>query len=227
MRKTVCILLALLLAAALTACDNPIHNSAASTTSAAFSTPAAVIADDAALSEFFAGEPESRIRAMAGAVCSFAATVQQYPESLTGVPDENFGWTYLYNLVVYNGVTCEGVSAARDGFTLTPEALEKLQRDTLGGAVWTDVGPDLAEYVSYDESRDLYTVRPGRPQSLGAYIESAAYREDAACAELTVVVYDAEKSDLNSAVAGRYLIDLRAVEGSEYGYIIAAFSTAE
>ena len=115
----------------------------------------------------------------------------------------------------------------RNIYALTPEALEKLQRDTLGGAVWTDVGPDLAEYVSYDESRDLYTVRPGRPQSLGAYIESAAYREDAACAELTVVVYDAEKSDLNSAVAGRYLIDLRAVEGSEYGYIIAAFSTAE
>ncbi len=225
MKRTVCILLALLFAAALTACDSTINKNSATT--APFSTPAAVIAEDAALSDFFAGEPEARIQALAGAVGSFACTVQQYPESLTSVPDENFGWTYLYNLIVYNGVTCEGVTVARDGFSVTPAALEKLQRDTLGGAVWTSVGEAMAEYVSYDSGRELYTVRRGRPQSLGAYIESAAYREDAACAELTAVVYDTEGTDLNSAVVGRYLIDLRAVEDAEYGYIIAAFSAAE
>ena len=229
MRKAFCLALALLMLLAFAACDNRGNPGASgAVTTPAFSLPAAQIAGDSDLSAFFSGDAAGKVEAMSGAVCSFACAVQMYPAALSSVPDENFGWVYLYNLIVYNGVTCEGVSVARDGFSVSAEAAEKLQQDTLGGSIWSSVGGDMAEYVSYNESRASYTVRTGRPQTLGAYIESAAYRTDASCAELTVAVYDsAAGADLESAVVGRYLIDLRPSEASDYGYIIAAFSPAE
>lgn len=229
MRKAFCLALALLMLLVLAACDNsPAPGGSGAVTTPAFSLPAAQIAGDSDLSAFFGGDAAGRIEAMSGAVCSFACAVQMYPGSLHTVPDENFGWVYLYNLIVYNGVTCEGVSVARDGFSVSVEAAEKLQRDTLGGSIWSSVGEAMAEYVSFNESRAVYTVRTGRPQTLGAYIESAAYRADASCAELTVAVYDsAAGADLESATVGRYCIDLRPSEASDYGYVIAAFSLAE
>ena len=229
MRKAFCLALALLMLLAFAACDNRGNPGASgAVTTPAFSLPAAQIAGDSDLSAFFSGDAAGKVEAMSGAVCSFACAVQMYPAALSSVPDENFGWVYLYNLIVYNGVTCEGVSVAKDGFSVSEEALEKLQRDTLGGAVWSSVGGDMAEYVSYNESRASYTVRTGRPQTLGAYVESAAYRADASCAELIVAVYDsAAGADLESATVGRYCIDLRPSEESDYGYVIAAFSRAE
>lgn len=227
MKKALCFTLALAMLLTLAACDNGKPGPATST-APAFSTPAATGTDSDALSEFFGGETDARLQALSGVLSSFACAVQTYPEVLTSLPDENFGWTYLYNLIVYNGVTCDGVTASRDGFSVTEDAVSTLQRSTLGGAMWSGVGDALSDYVTFDEKRGSYDIKTGRPQSLGAYIESAAYREDVSCAELTVAVYDASlNTDLASAVVSRYCIDLRAHENSPYGYVIMAFSRAE
>ncbi|MEA4824266.1 MAG: hypothetical protein VB111_09165 [Clostridiaceae bacterium] len=229
MKKALCFALAMVALLSLAACDNGGSSvQTTSTTTPAFSTPAADVNASDALASFFNNDMDNRLAAMSGVLYSFACAVQDYPDVIANVPDENFGWTYFYNMLVYNGITCDGVTATKDGFTISAAAFEKLQRDTLGGAVWKTVSPDLAEYVTYNEDKEIYTVKSGRETKLGAYIEKVTYREDASCAELTVAVYDtAAGSDLGSAVVGRYYIDLRAHEESAYGYIIAAFSRAE
>ncbi len=224
MKKVLCFSLALAMLLTLAACDTS-GNGTATTASAAFSTPAAAVTDSDALSDFFGGETQAHLEALSGVITSFACAVQTYPEVLSSVPDENFGWTYLYDMIVYSGVTCDGVSSSRGGYTVTAEALQALQSNTLGGAIWTDIGDAMTEYVSADESKSTYTLKSGRERAYGAYIEEAVYREDISCAELTVAVYDASASELS--VAGRYYIDLRASEASSYGYVIMAFTAAE
>ena len=227
MKKALCFVLAITALLTLAACDNGSASGQPSATTTPLTTPTASVSASDELAAFFENDMDNRLAAMSGVLYSFACAVQEYPDSITNVPDDNFGWTYFYNMLIYNGVTCDGVTASKDGLTVTSAAFEALQRNTLGGAVWKTVAADLADYVSYDESRDVYTVRSGRPAKYGAYIEAIAYREDASCAELTVVVYDSSASGTEPAVAGRYYIDLRAQEDSAYGYIIAAFSRAE
>lgn len=227
MKKALCFVLAITALLTLAACDNGSSSGQPAATTAPFTTPAASVSASDELAAFFENDMDNRLAAMSGVLYSFACAVQEYPDSITNVPDENFGWTYLYNMLVYNGVTCDGVTAAKDGLTVTSAAFEALQRDTLGGAVWKTGSADLADFVGYDEARDAYTVKSGRAVKYGAYIEKIAYREDASCAELTVAVYDVSGSGAEPAVAGRYNIDLRAQESSAYGYIIAAFSRAE
>lgn len=227
MKRILALILSLLFIFSLTACAGGKSGNGKSTTPA-YSTPAVEMDSSDALKDFFGGDPEKRISDLSGIVYSFACAVQVYPEVLTSLPGLDFGWAYLYNLLVYNGVTTDGVSVKSNSIQATEAALETLQFDTLGGALWEGVSPDWSDFVEYNEDGKFYTIKTDRPQQYCAYIESVTYREDAACAELLVAICDTSlSSELDQAIVAQYYIDLRAHEDSPYGYIIAAFSSAD
>jgi len=227
MKKISAFIFSLMFIFSLTACTGRISGNNSGTTPA-YSTPAAEIASSDALKDFFGGDPEKHVTELSGIVSSFACAVQTYPEVLTALPDLDFGWTYLYNLLVYNGITGDGISVRSNSIQVTDDGLKTLQYDTLGGALWEGTTQTLAHYVGHNENGKYYTIKTDLPQQYYAYVESVSYREDASCAELLVAVCDTSLSaEPDQAVVGRYYIDLRAREESPYGYIIAAFSSAD
>ena len=133
MKKALCFVLAITALLTLAACDNGSASGQPSATTTPFTTPAASVSASDELAAFFENDMDNRLAAMSGVLYSFACAVQEYPDSITNVPDDNFGWTYFYNMLIYNGVTCDGVTASKDGLTVTSAAFEARRRGMENG----------------------------------------------------------------------------------------------
>ncbi len=226
MKKLTAALLAGLLLLGAAACDGS-GTQGNGTTRAAYSTPAAQIRDeDGQLAAFFNGDAESALTRLSPVLFAFSQALYAYPEVLKNLPDDNFGWAYLYHLIAVYGQDAKGIQRRAADITATRAALDELQVQTLGGALWSTPGADFAELVQYDGKKDLYTLKNGQnAPACGAYFEDVVYRKDAAAADVTVVLFDAAAGQVpGEGEAARYVLTLRAAPDSAFVYHISGFA---
>ncbi len=215
MKKLLCLVLAAFMIFSLVGCTGNQVPSKSTT----YTVPATVGAGDTALSDFFGGKVSEKLSGYAPVLFSFAIALNEYPEVLTQTPDSNFGWAYLYNMLAVYDLRPSGVTASEGTISVTGEALDKLQRDTLGGALWIGPGADFADRVTYDAVAKNFSCVDTDAAAYTCEITAASLNADTGCADITVTV------TADGTTTG-YIISMRADKDSAYSYVIATFAAA-
>jgi len=217
MKKLLCLALAALMIFGLVGCTGNGLNAKGTT----YAVSEDIGVDDAQLSEFFGGNVKDELSVYSPVLFSFVTALHNYPEVLTQTPDSNFGWCYLYTMLAVYDLRPDGVSDKDGSIVVTAEALDKLQKDTLGGALWITPGKDYADRVSYNGLDQIFTCTDAEASQFSFEITDAVYNTETSCAEVTINMLDTDGS-----VLGSYVIAMRASEDSAYSYIISRFWAA-
>jgi len=217
MKKLLCLALAALMIFGLVGCTGNGLNTKGTT----YAVSEELGADDAQLSEFFGGNVKDELSVYSPILFSFVTALYNYPEVLTQTPDSNFGWSYLYTMLAVYDLRPNGVSDKDGSIVVTGEALDQLQKDTLGGALWVAPGKDFADRVSYNALDQFFTCVDAEASPYSFEITNAVYNTETSCADVTINMLDTDGS-----VLGSYVIAMRASEESAYSYIISRFWAA-